>query len=77
LISKEEYEKNKAYWDYQRLKAYNRELVRMEAEEFVKESDMDIDILFETMWNTIEDGDYQTPVAEWEPKDPKYQISKI
>ena len=48
----------------------------MEAEEFVKESDMDIDILFETMWNTIEDEDYQTPVVGWEPKDPTYRIDK-
>jgi hypothetical protein len=76
MIPKDEYEKNKAYWDHQRLKEYNRELIRKEAEEFGIKSEMDIDKLFEMMWDSIEEEDYQTPTVGWQPKNLDYRIDK-
>lgn len=76
MIPKEEYEKNKAYWDHQRLKEYNRELIRKEAEDFGVKSDMDVDRLFEMMWDAVEEEDYRTPVVGWQPKNPDYRIDK-
>ena len=74
MITKEEYTKNKEYWDYQRLKEYNRELTRKEAEELCEHYDMDVDKMFELMWSEVDDDDYQTPVVGWEPKNIEYRV---
>lgn len=76
MISKDEYAKNKEYWDYQRLVEYNREIAREELEKMAAINDIDPDTWFEQFWNQIDEDDYQTPPYGWQPKNSDYRIDK-
>lgn len=76
MISKEDYQKNKEYWDYQRLVEYNREKAWEESQAMADQNDMDADVLFEHFWNQIEESDYVTPPYGWQPKNPEYRVDK-
>ena len=76
MISKTDYQKNKEYWDYQRLVEYNREKAWEELQILAEMNDIDADVWWHQFWNQVEEEDYDTPPYGWEPKDPKYRIDK-
>lgn len=76
MISKEEYQKNKEYWDHQRLVQYNRELAWDESQRLSELNELDADVFFEQFWNQVDEDDYETPPYGWQPKDSKYRIDK-
>ena len=76
MISKTDYQKNKEYWDYQRLVEYNREKAWEELQTLAELNDVDAEVWWEQFWNQVEEEDYDTPPYGWEPKDLKYRIDK-
>lgn len=76
MISKDDYEKNKEYWDYQRLVQYNREIAREELQKLADLNDIDADLWWDQFWNQVDEDDYETPPYGWQPKDLKYRIDK-
>lgn len=77
MISKTDYQKNKEYWDHQRLVEYNREKAWEELKVMAELNDVDPEQWFEQFWNQIDEDDYDTPPYGWQPKDSKYRISNI
>ena len=81
MISKEQYKELKPYYDYQRLKEYNKEKLKEKLFHLVKqfgdddEDEFNIDAIFEQMWATMKDEDYDRPIPwSWVPKDPKWKL---
>tara|TARA_B100001094_G_C18094071_1_gene752045 strand:- start:607 stop:855 length:249 start_codon:yes stop_codon:yes gene_type:complete len=79
MISKEEYRNLKAYYDYQRLREYNKEKLRERInqliEQFDDEEEVNIDKMFERMWADIDEEDFDRPIPwGWVPKDPKWRL---
>ena len=81
-ITETEYLNLKEYWDYQRLKEYNREKVYEHAEELLKdledklgEAPTSVDAIFDDIWAQLPESEWLTPIPYgWVPKDPKYQL---
>ena len=71
MISKNEYNKLKAYYDIQRKKEYNREQLKYACSHV---AGVDEDSFFNTMWAQFEEKDYQDPPSHWIPKDKKWRI---
>ena len=76
MISKDDYNKNKEYWDYQRLVQYNREMAREELQKLADLNDIDADLWWDQFWNQVDEDDYENPPYGWQPKDLKYRIDK-
>ncbi len=70
-ISKEEYNRRKSYWDFQRKKEYNREQLKYAFSHVVS---VDSNTFFEQMWVQFEEKDYDEPPLTWIPKDEKFRI---
>tara|TARA_X000000368_G_scaffold362512_1_gene307227 strand:+ start:274 stop:507 length:234 start_codon:yes stop_codon:yes gene_type:complete len=71
MILKEEYEKLKPYYDFQRKKEYNREQLMFACSHVAGE---DTSSFFELMWSQFDEKDYQEPPSHWVPKNPQWQI---
>ena len=79
MISKKEYRNLKEYYDYQRLREYNKERLRERIsrliEEFDDEGEVNIDKMFEKMWADMDEEDFDRPIPwGWVPKDPKWRL---
>ena len=83
MISQEQYQSLKEYYDWQRVIEYNREEAYAKAErivEGIKEQnvELDVDRVFEELWNDIDPEEYEYPVPDsWIPKNRDYQIEGI
>ena len=78
-ISKASYKDLKEYWDYQRLLEYNREVLekrldRVQSSIHTPYGQIDIDDMFNRIWNRMESSDYEKPVKGWIPKNEKYRF---
>ena len=71
MISKEDYERLKPYYDFQRKKEYNREQLMFACSHVAGE---DTSSFFELMWSQFDEKDYQEPPSHWVPKNPQWQI---
>jgi len=61
MISKEEYRNLKAYYDYQRLREYNKEKLRERINQLLEQFD--------------DEEDFDRPIPwGWVPKDPKWRL---
>ena len=83
MISQEQYQSLKEYYDWQRIIEYNREEAYAKAERIVegmKEQnvELDVDRVFEELWNDTDPEEYEYPVPDnWIPKNRDYQIEGI
>ena len=68
-----EYENLKEYWDFQRKKEYNRELLREALEE--TETKIRLSMSFDEIWSRVEEKDYQEAPNNWVPKDDIWRIN--
>ena len=75
MIKSEDYINLKAYWDYQRLIEYNREILKDQLQN-VHEDDpeVDIDEMFNTLWDHIDPIDYEETPRGWIPKNIDVQV---
>ena len=73
MISLEEYDKLKEYYDFQRKKEYNREQLEDAIEEVAKRTGLTV-LSFDEMWSRLEEKDYQQAPNNWVPRDPKWRI---
>ena len=78
-ISKTDYEDKKAYWDYQRLLEYNRELLKqrlakMQGAVFTHFCPMDTGDLYDKIWTDIRQEDLEKPPSMWVPEDTKWRF---
>ena len=79
MITKEQYEDLKEYWDYQRKIAYNKEMVFMMADNFEGRVYNDfgmvsIDEMKDLLWLRVKPEDYEEPRKGWVPEDPKLRF---
>ena len=74
-ISKEEYNELKPYWDFQRKKEYNRELLRGAIEEIETRTGLSLQSSFDEMWSMVKEGEYQDAPNNWVPKDDTWRIN--
>ena len=62
MISKQEYRNLKEYYDYQRLREYNKERLRERIshliEQFDDDEEVNIDKMFERMWADMDEEDF-------------------
>ena len=68
-----EYENLKEYYDFQRKKEYNRELLKTAIEEM--EGRIGFSMSFDEMWSRVEEKDYQEAPNNWVPKDDTWRIN--
>ena len=68
-----EYENLKAYYDFQRKKEYNRELLIVAIEEM--EARIGLSMSFDEIWSRVEEKDYQEAPNNWVPKDDTWRIN--
>ena len=68
-----EYENLKEYYDFQRKKEYNRELLIVAIEEM--ETKIGLSMSFDEIWSRVEEKDYQEAPNNWVPKDDKWRIN--
>ena len=78
-IYKTDYEDKKAYWDYQRLLEYNRELLKqrlakMQGSVFTQLGPMDTGDLYDKIWTDIRQEDLEKPPSMWVPEEPKWRF---
>ena len=73
MISLEEYNKLKEYYDFQRKKEYNKEQLEDAIEEVKKRTGLTI-LSIDEIWSRLEEKDYQEPPNTWVPRDPKWRI---
>ena len=77
MISNEQYNDMKEYWDFQRKIEFNREKCK-EACEKIKiiedDSELDTSELFAMMWNRISQDEYEDPPKGWIPKNPDLRL---
>ena len=73
MISLEEYNKLKEYYDFQRKKEYNKEQLEDAIEEVKKRTGLTI-LSINEIWSRLEEKDYQEPPNNWVPRDPKWRI---
>ena len=74
MITKEDYENLKEYYDYQRKVAYNKEIVFNMAEKFEGRVYNDFGMvnikdMKELLWVRVKPEDYEEPRAGWVPQD--------
>jgi len=74
MITKEQYESLKEYYDYQRKVAYNKEIVFNMAEKFEGRVYNDFGMvnmkdMKELLWVRVKPEDYEEPRAGWVPQD--------
>ena len=88
MISENEYNALKEYYDHQRLREYNKERVYDQVQEFLdrvekmtKEEgesnplEHTLDEMVEKIWENTEEKDWHFPVPEsWVPRDPKWRL---
>lgn len=79
MISKEEYEDLKEYWDYQRKVQYNKETVFAMADKFNGRvyndfGPVDINTIKEQLWVRVRPDDYEEPYKGWVPEDEKLRF---
>ena len=72
MIPLKEYEKLKEYYDFQRKKEYNRELLIVAIEEM--EARIGLSMSFDEIWSRLDEKDYQEAPNNWVPRDPKWRI---
>ena len=72
-IDPKEYENLKEYYDFQRKKEYNRELLKNAIEEI--EGRIGISMSFNEIWSRVEEKDYQEAPNNWVPKDDTWRIN--
>ena len=73
-ISKEEYNRLKPYWDFQRKKEYNREQLEDAIKEVESKTGFRIALSFDEIWSRLDEKDYQETPNNWVPRDPKWRI---
>ena len=78
-ITKQSYKELKEYWDYQRKKEYNKEMVHFMADKFkgrvYNEFGMvHIDEMKNLLWLRVDPKDYEEPKHGYVPADPKYRF---
>jgi len=76
VISKEEYNRLKEYYDFQRKKQYNREQLMYVCGHImnIEQDEADNNHFFDEMWLKFEEKDYQDPPAQWIPREKKWRI---
>ena len=83
MISQDQYSQLKEYYDWQRIIEYNKEQTYHKAESIVEGlreqgADIDIDKVFEELWNETGQDEYEYPVPDnWIPKNIDLQIEGI
>jgi len=83
MITQEQYNSLKEYYDWQRVIEYNREEVYIKAEKIVegmKEQDVELDVdrVFEELWNDTDQDSYENPIPDtWKPKNKNLHIEGI
>ena len=70
-ISKEEYNRLKPYWDFQRKKEYNKDQLMYVCKHI---AGIDENTFFDEMWIRLEEENYIEPPEHWIPKDEKFRI---
>ena len=73
MISLEEYENLKEYYDFQRKKEYNREQLQ-DAMKHIEEKLGIMALSFDEIWSRLDEKDYQETPNNWVPRDPKWRI---
>ena len=73
-IDPKEYERLKEYYDFQRKKEYNREILRDAIEEIEKRTGLSLQFSFDEMWSRITESEYQDAPNNWVPKDDAWRI---
>ena len=73
MISLDEYEKLKEYYDFQRKKEFNREQLQY-AMTHIEEKLGIITLSFDEIWSRLDEKDYQEAPNNWVPRDPKWRI---
>ena len=76
VISKEDYERLKEYYDFQRKKQYNREQLMYVCGHImgIDQDDAGNNDFFDEMWSKFEEKDYKDPPSVWIPRDKKWRI---
>ena len=74
MIDLKEYEELKEYYDFQRKKEYNRELLRGAIEEIETRTGLSLQSSFDEIWSRLDEKDYQEAPNNWVPRDPKWRI---
>ena len=77
MISLNQYQDLKEYWDFQRKIEYNREKCQLACESVIVVQDdlpMDSSDFFEMIWSKMDQEDYEDPPKNWVPKNPDYRI---
>ena len=88
MISDKDYKELKEMYDWERKVEFNKELLRQNIELFFKyqgqnnfvmtESGphkIDKEVMFDDMWNMMNESGYDDPPSEWVPLNPKLRIS--
>ena len=70
-ISKEEYNKLKPYWDFQRKKEYNKEQLMYVCQHIVG---VEENSFFNEMWARLDEENYLEPPEHWIPKNEKLRL---
>ena len=73
MISLDEYEKLKEYYDFQRKKEFNREQLQ-DAMTQIEEKLGIMTLSFDEIWSRLDEKDYQETPNNWVPRDPKWRI---
>jgi|TARA_R100000657_G_C4599105_1_gene55502 hypothetical protein len=79
MITNKSYKDLKEYWDFQRKKEYNREMVFNMAESFEGRVYNDfgmvnLEDMKNLLWHRVKPEDYEEPRKGWVPEDPKYRF---
>ena len=69
-IHKEQYQHLKAYFDFQRKKEYNKEVLRKAVEQIA----LSPEALFNEIWNKMTDDDMHDVPTDWVPKNDDLKI---
>ena len=88
MISDEKYKELKEMYDWERKVEFNKELLRQNIELFFKYQGqnnfvmtdsgphkIDKEVMFDDMWNMMNESGYDDPPGEWVPLNPKLRIS--
>ena len=78
-IQKDDYEKFKEYWDFQRKVEYNKEQVfkmadRFEGRIFSDFGQVNIDDMKQTLWARVPQEEYEDPPLDWVPENENYRF---
>ena len=78
-ITKKDYLDLKPYWDFQRKKEYNKEMINFMADKFqgIVYNDfglLHLDEMKELLWTRVDEREYENPKQGYVPKDPKYRF---